>query len=77
MRPRPCSTAFPAPCTNCSSCRVNLYWASQHYEELAQIRQDQGLAAGESAPCATKITLPSTLKPGTYWLRAVADEFGP
>jgi uncharacterized protein (TIGR03437 family) len=35
---------------------------------------DQGLAAGESAPCAAKITLPSTLKPGTYWLRAVADD---
>ena len=24
---------------NCRKCRVNLYWAFQHYEELAALRQ--------------------------------------
>ena len=28
---------------NCTSCRINLYWASQHYDELATIREAQGL----------------------------------
>jgi len=27
-----------------------LYWASQHYEDLAGIRQHQGLHAGASTP---------------------------
>ena len=30
---------------NCKSCRVNLYWAFQHYEELAALRQANNLPA--------------------------------
>jgi hypothetical protein len=34
---------------NCISCRINLYWAVQHFEALAQIREQQGLSAGASS----------------------------
>jgi hypothetical protein len=33
---------------NCGSCRMNVYWASQHYDDLATIRLRQSLP--ESAP---------------------------
>jgi hypothetical protein len=32
------------------SCRVNLYWAHQHYDELARLREKQGLATSPSTP---------------------------
>jgi hypothetical protein len=35
---------------NCVSCRMNVYWASQHYEDLAGIRQRQGLGASVGTP---------------------------
>jgi hypothetical protein len=35
---------------NCASCRVNLYWARQHYKDLAELRQNQGLPPGASTP---------------------------
>ena len=30
---------------NCKGCRVNLYWAFQHYEELAALRRANNLPA--------------------------------
>jgi hypothetical protein len=35
---------------NCISCRINLYWAVQHYEGLANVRERQGLPASPSSP---------------------------
>jgi hypothetical protein len=35
---------------NCVSCRINLYWATQHYEGLAEIRERQGLPGSASSP---------------------------
>ena len=35
---------------NCRECRVNLYWAFQHYEELAHIRQSSELAPRSETP---------------------------
>lgn len=32
------------------SCRINVYWASQHYDELARIREEHGLRAGAATP---------------------------
>ena len=32
------------------SCRINLYWAHQHFAELAQIRERQGLTTHASTP---------------------------
>ena len=35
---------------NCPSCRMNVYWASQHYEQLADIRRRHGLPTGADTP---------------------------
>jgi hypothetical protein len=35
---------------NCKRCRVNLYWAFQHYEELATIQQANELVAHPETP---------------------------
>jgi hypothetical protein len=32
------------------SCRINLYWAHQHFAELARIREQQGLTTRASTP---------------------------
>jgi hypothetical protein len=45
-----CGAETPEEEWNCVSCRINLYWASQHYGELAEIRERQGLAGGASSP---------------------------
>ena len=48
MRCPQCGAETPDSEWNCVSCRMNLYWASRHYDDLAQIRKGQGLA--ETAP---------------------------
>jgi len=35
---------------NCTSCRMNVYWASQHFTDLATIRRRQGLRAAADTP---------------------------
>lgn len=45
-----CGTEVPEQEWNCSSCRMNVYWASQHYEALAGIKRQQGLAGGAPTP---------------------------
>jgi hypothetical protein len=45
-----CGAETPDQEWNCVSCRINLYWASQHYEGLARIRQQQGLPGTASTP---------------------------
>jgi len=45
-----CGAETPDKDWNCVSCRVNLYWASRHYKDLAHIRQAQGLDAKSSTP---------------------------
>ncbi len=34
-----CGTMNEDDVKNCKGCRVNMYWAFQHYEELAALRQ--------------------------------------
>jgi hypothetical protein len=43
-----CGADTPDDEWNCTSCRVNLYWASRHYQDLAGIRERQGLPASPS-----------------------------
>ncbi|MDQ1430861.1 MAG: hypothetical protein QOF40_1463 [Actinomycetota bacterium] len=43
-----CGAENPDEEWNCGSCRINLYWATQHYEGLAEIRE--GLGLPERAP---------------------------
>jgi hypothetical protein len=45
-----CGTETPDQEWNCVACRVNVYWASQHYSDLSSIRQEQGLDAKASTP---------------------------
>lgn len=45
-----CGAETPDEEWNCVSCRMNVYWASQHYEDLTKIRRRLGLAATTSTP---------------------------
>lgn len=45
-----CGAETPEGEWNCVSCRVNLYWAHRHYEELARIRAEQGLDVRANTP---------------------------
>jgi hypothetical protein len=49
MRCPQCGVETPDDGWNCPSCRINLYWAVQHYEELAEIRERQGLPDGAAS----------------------------
>jgi hypothetical protein len=45
-----CGAETPDEEWNCASCRMNVYWASQHYEDLARIRHRQGLPVAADTP---------------------------
>jgi hypothetical protein len=45
-----CGAETPDEEWNCVSCRINVYWASRHYEDLARIREDQGLRRSPATP---------------------------
>jgi hypothetical protein len=45
-----CYAETPDEEWNCVSCRINVYWASQHYADLAGIRQRQGLRTPADTP---------------------------
>ncbi len=45
-----CGAETPDSEWNCVSCRINVYWATQHYDELARLRQQHGQAAPAATP---------------------------
>lgn len=45
-----CGADVPEDAWNCPACRINLYWAHQHFEELAHIRTRQGLRRRPDTP---------------------------
>jgi uncharacterized OB-fold protein len=45
-----CGAETPDEEWNCVSCRMNVYWASQHYAHLGGIRREQGLPATAATP---------------------------
>jgi hypothetical protein len=45
-----CGAETPDEEWNCVSCRINVYWASQHFEALAGMRQRLGLGAAAATP---------------------------
>jgi hypothetical protein len=62
---------------NCKRCRINMYWAFQHYEELATIRQANDLVARQDTPSF----LIDTSKrvdggPAVGWLRNTIKKVG-
>jgi hypothetical protein len=50
MRCPQCGAETPETEWNCVSCRMNVYWASRHYDDLASIRQAQGLPPAAPTP---------------------------
>jgi hypothetical protein len=45
-----CGSDNPDDAWNCGGCRLNLYWASQHYDELAELRTASGRDETNSSP---------------------------
>jgi len=45
-----CGAQTPDDDWNCLSCRMNVYWASQHYESLANLRLQHGLPTAADTP---------------------------
>lgn len=47
---RQCHAEVPDEEWNCPSCRINLYWAHQHFDELAEVRGRSGMAPRPNTP---------------------------
>jgi len=45
-----CGAKTPDEEWNCVACRMNVYWASQHYEDLAGIRRQHGMPGPADTP---------------------------
>jgi hypothetical protein len=45
-----CRTEVPNEDWNCPSCRINVYWAHEHFEELAERRRREGLRPSPATP---------------------------
>ena len=45
-----CGVEAPADAWNCPGCRINLYWAVQHFDGLAEIRDGQGRGEHAGSP---------------------------
>ena len=45
-----CGAETPDEGWNCVSCRMNIYWGSKHFGDLAEIRQQGGLPAAAPTP---------------------------
>lgn len=62
---------------NCCSCRVNLYWAAQHYAELAHIKRSQ---PQPSQPPTASFLLQASRRadrgPVATWLARTIQRFG-
>lgn len=45
-----CGAKAPDDAWNCPRCRINLYWVTQHYEGLSDLRERQGVPVTASSP---------------------------
>ncbi len=62
---------------NCQACRVNMYWAFQHYEELAAMRSRNTLAPRpETAPFLLETSKKIDGGPTVGWLSNTIKKFG-
>ena len=72
-----CATTNEDDVKNCKGCRVNMYWAFQHYEELAAIRQSNKLVARPETPSFLIETSKRIDEgPTVGWLRNTIKKFG-
>jgi hypothetical protein len=62
---------------NCKSCRVNMYWAFQHYSELASLRESNKLPPRpQSATFLVETSKEIDDGPTVGWLRTTIKKFG-
>jgi hypothetical protein len=62
---------------NCRSCRINMYWAFQHYEELSALRQNNHLPLRpESASFLVETSKKIDDGPTAGWLHKTIKKFG-
>jgi hypothetical protein len=62
---------------NCRECRVNMYWAFQHYEELARLRTVNRLAPQpETASFLVETSKRIDEGPTVGWLRNTIKRYG-
>jgi len=72
-----CGTSNEDDIKNCRGCRVNMYWAFQHYEELMAIRKANKLAARpETSPFLVETSTRIDAGPTVDWLRNTIKKFG-
>jgi hypothetical protein len=72
-----CGTINEDDAKNCKECRINLYWAFQHYEELAAIRKVNKLEARpETASFLIETSKRIDEGPTVGWLRNTIKKFG-
>src|SRR5215472_12298917 len=65
-----CGTINEDNIKNCQGCRINMYWAFQHYEELAAIRKKNQLAPRpETTPFLVETSKRIDSGPTVAWLR--------
>ena len=72
-----CATVNEDDVKNCKGCRVNLYWAFQHYGELASIREASKL---KPRPETSSFLIETSSRidrgPTVGWLRNTIRKFG-
>jgi hypothetical protein len=62
---------------NCKRCRINMYWAFQHFDELATIRTANKLAPSpETSPFLIETSKRIDEGPTVGWLRNTIKKFG-
>ncbi len=72
-----CGTRNEDDIKNCRGCRVNMYWAFQHYEELMAIRKANKLASRpETFPFLVETSTRIDAGPTVGWLRNTIKKFG-
>jgi hypothetical protein len=72
-----CGTMNNDDAKNCSECRINMYWAFQHYEELVAIREINKLTP---RPDTTSFLIETSKRiddgPTAGWLHTTIKKFG-
>lgn len=72
-----CGTMNKDDAKNCSKCCINLYWAFQHYQELAAIRATNELSATPETPAFLLTTSQRVDQgPTAGWLARTIKKWG-
>ncbi len=72
-----CGTMNDDDVKNCKGCRINLYWAFQHYQELTSLRQNNALPPRpESASFLVETSKKIDDGPTADWLHKTIKKFG-